>query len=260
MSELYHKPLPAVPPSSTLSRASHSHDVHLTVEARAHLRRFIREALKEEGAVSNDDRESRWVICIETALDELGGSIARGGWLAGLKRARRVRKQRAEERQDQSSREQAQKDEEERAKNRSTMKSRSKLKEEVVVAPSEKHSEDDLSEDQRNQALEQLRHLVAQPFLPTPKSSLNHLLLTVAGPGSHATEPSEDLGFSLVRSAVGCTFRLGEFSLPKSATATEAEAENTVLFGLDEWDGEWSLLHRLAGPRLLFSLTTLHFR
>ena len=83
-------------------------------------------------------------------------------------------------------------------------------------------------------SLEQLRDAASKPFLPTPKPSVKHLLLTVAG--SPTSEPAEDLGFKLVRSAVHCSFKPGEFVIPTSISPETTEA--TILYGLDDWDGE----------------------
>ena len=223
------KPLPDLPPSTDSGRARRLHlNLTLTIEARAHLHRFIARTLEEEADVK--DRET-WVERIESSLDELGASLSRGGWLLGLRRARYVRKRQHDEEAKRRAEEQAWRDKEaeEQARNR-TAKGRSKLKESVVVDIA-----DDPDDEQRQAALDQLRELVSKPSPPTPKPSAKHLLLTVAGPPT--SEPAEDMGFKLVRSAIHCSYKAGEFSMP-STLSQDRHLEPVILFGLEEWDGE----------------------
>ena len=222
------KPLPNLPNPGGRSRKPTS-NLALTIEARAHLHRLVSRALDEEGDLR--DRET-WAEKVEASLDDLGASLARGGWLPGLRRGRCVRRQHHEEAEKRRSEERAKKDKEaeEQARNR-TAKGRSKLKDAIVE---DKHAEDERSDEQRTVSLEQLRDAASKPFLPTPKPSVKHLLLTVAG--SPTSEPAEDLGFKLVRSAVHCSFKPGEFVIPTSISPETTDA--TILYGLDDWDGE----------------------
>ncbi|RPD53925.1 hypothetical protein L226DRAFT_538834 [Lentinus tigrinus ALCF2SS1-7] len=220
------KPLPSLPNSDGRSRKVAA-NLALTIEARAHLHRFISRALDEEGDLRDRDT---WAEKVETSLDELGAGLARGGWLPGLKRARCVRKRHHEDDEKRRTEEQAAKDKEaeEQARNR-TAKGRSKLKESIVE---DQHVEDEPNDEQRSASLEQLRDAASKPFLPTPKPSIKHLLLTVTG--TPASEPTEDMGFKLVRSAVHCSFKTGEFVVPISLSTETADA--TILYGLDDWD------------------------
>ncbi|KAI0773107.1 hypothetical protein BD413DRAFT_539189 [Trametes elegans] len=220
----HEKPLPNIP------RASHiATNLTLTIEARAHLRHFITRTLEEEHDVRDRDT---WAERIETSLDELGASISRGGWLAGLRRARYVRKQHhdEDERRRAAERAKKEKEEEERAKSKST-RGKSRIREVVLE---DELVDDPPTDEQRNAALSELRGLAAKPHLPTPKPSIKHLLLVVSGLTSQA-EPSEDMGFRLVRPAIGCSFKTSEFALPKAAAPVD-ETDAVVLYGLDEWD------------------------
>ncbi|KAI9060832.1 hypothetical protein FKP32DRAFT_1632308 [Trametes sanguinea] len=220
------KPLPEIPSGSRTSRFN----LTLTIEARAHLHRFIVRALDEEGDVRDRDT---WAERIEAALDELGASISRGGWLAGLRRGRYVRRRHHEEVERQKAEEKAkrEKEDEEKAKGK-TAKGRSKMREVVL---DDSHIEDAPTDEQLNTALEQLRGLLAKPFIPTPKPSVKHLVLITSGFASHHSDPTEDMGFRLVRPAIGCTFKVNEFSLPNVASPAD-ESDNIVLYGLQEWD------------------------
>lgn len=224
------KPLPEIPSGSRGANRT-APNLTLTIEARAHLHRFIARALDEEHDVR--DRET-WAERIESSLDELGASISRGGWLAGLRRARYVRKRYHDDVEKQRAEERAkkEKEEEEKAKNKTT-KGRSKMREIVL---DDGRAEDEPTDEERNTAFDQLRDVACKPSIPTPKPTLKHLLLTVSGLNSQAAEPSEDMGFRLVRSAVGCSFRAGEFVFPRVA-APEDEADAAVLYGLREWHG-----------------------
>ena len=82
------KPLPDLP-----LRAPHPQDpAALSLDARAHLHRFILHSLEEDNAFA-DESES-WARALEGALFELGTSISSGGWLTGLKRGRALKAQR----------------------------------------------------------------------------------------------------------------------------------------------------------------------
>ncbi|KAI0710732.1 hypothetical protein C8Q76DRAFT_678336 [Earliella scabrosa] len=221
------KPLPNLPPSTDARARKVSTNLTLTIHARAHLHRFITRALDEENDLR--DRET-WAERVEASLDELGASIARGGWLAGLRRARYVLRRHHQELEEKRREEELarREREQEEAKNKSA-KGRSKLKESVVE---DKHVEDAPNDEERNAALEQLREVALKPYLPAPKPSVKHLLLSVAGPP--VSEPAEDMGFKLVRSAVHCSFKTGEFVLPKTV-ADQGETDGVVLYGLDDW-------------------------
>ena len=147
------KPLPDLPSRTDPGRVRRlPSNLTLTVEARAHLHRFLSRALDEDNDIR--DKET-WAERVESSLDELGASMARGGWLVGLRRARYVRKRHHDEEEKRRAEEQARRDREmeEQVRNR-TAKGRSKLKESVVV---DEHVEDEPNDEQRNASLDQHR-------------------------------------------------------------------------------------------------------
>ena len=89
------KPLPDLPLSKSLKGTKHIQPsvnwATLSVDARAHLRKFILHALEEAGDVVPDDEREEWAGAVEHALTELGERILLGGWLVGIRRARMKR-------------------------------------------------------------------------------------------------------------------------------------------------------------------------
>ncbi|KAI1793644.1 hypothetical protein LXA43DRAFT_999787 [Ganoderma leucocontextum] len=223
------KPLPDLPAGNVAASRRRS-NLALTVEARAHLHRFVLRALEEESDVRD---KGVWAERVGAALNELGAAVEHGGWLAGLRRARYVRKRLHDEEEKRRVEEHTRKDkeEEERARDR-TAKRRSKLKEAVTV-------EDEPVDDEPNvealvTSLEQLREAALRPAVSTAKPSLKHLVLMVSGVPS--SEPSEDMGFKLIRSTtLHCSFNPGEFAFPKTVSGEDV-TEPVVLYGLHEWD------------------------
>ncbi|KAH9943601.1 hypothetical protein B0H21DRAFT_695546 [Amylocystis lapponica] len=226
------KPLPNLPP-----RVSHGQDLaSLTVPARTHLRRFILRAIEEADAVG-DEREV-WASVLEYALLELGTSISKGGWLAGLRRRKeaQTRRRRAEAaaRIDEALQKAA--DEEESGKGKGKplpclSQELSSAKEEPSSAPANDPAQ--TWEKGRSARLSQLRELVSKATQPRPKSSANHLLLTVHAFGSSAVLAAEDLDYDFVHAGPRCTFVAQEFALPET---DEKQTQDLVLFGVDEWD------------------------
>ena len=245
------KPLPDLPAGNVTVAASRrrtSSNLALTVEARAHLHRFISHAVEEESDIRNKEM---WAERVGAALNDLGAAVERGGWLAGLRRARYVRKRHHDEEEKRRAEEVGRKDkeEEERARNR-TAKGRSKLKEAAVV-------EDELVDDGANvedlaTSLEQLQAATLRSPISTAKPSMKHLVLSVSGPPS--SDPSEDMGFKLIRSTtLHCSFSPGEFSFPKAASGDDV-TEPVVLYGLHEWDGAYIWVPCCARDRELSQL------
>ncbi|KAH9915577.1 uncharacterized protein BXZ73DRAFT_92596 [Epithele typhae] len=231
------KPLPNLPPpppasaSTTPARARRpSQDLTLTIEARAHIHRFVTRVVEDESDIRDRDG---WAERIEASLDELGRGLARGGWLAGLRHARGVRRKHHEEEEKRRIEEQVrkEKEEEERARNKTTRGRPSRLKELVVEEQDE--DEEEPTEEERNAALDKLREIASKPPPPTPRPGLKHLLLSVSGPPP--SEPTEDMGFRLVRASPNCSFRVDEFWLPRTVISVD-DTEPVVLYGLDEWD------------------------
>ncbi|KAJ7078985.1 hypothetical protein C8R43DRAFT_910254 [Mycena crocata] len=174
----------------------------LSIEARAHRGRFIRHILSD---AELEDGEG-WACALEDALDGMSDAVARGKWLAGVKRGRRRRQIDAP---------------------------RNSL-------PTLSRTHTDTSGDAESvtfpappDALTQLRELAGQSILPSRSPVPKHLLLCVAPLGSRiaAPLPSEDSGFSIVPANVGCVFTPSVFAFP------ESDADSTsILYGLAEWN------------------------
>ncbi|KAJ7330381.1 hypothetical protein DFH08DRAFT_786154 [Mycena albidolilacea] len=83
--------------------------------------------------------------------------------------------------------------------------------------------------DADTDALMRIRALAARPTPPTPQGHLEpkHLVLCLAPLGSTLPVPAEDSGFALIPANVGCTFTPSVYAL---------ETEDSVLYGLREWD------------------------
>ncbi|KAL4265488.1 PIPK domain-containing protein [Pleurotus pulmonarius] len=199
------KPLPAIPTASPLPTV-------LTIEARRHRLRFIRQVLREDASDSiPENAKETWAQCIEEALDELSASMTRGGWLGGIKQGRellahrRVAQQKAlaQDAQEASKR---------------PKKSASQKTGSPDIPSSESHSK---------LTLNQVKDLVAQSHTPAPKSVAKHLLLCVAPLGSKLAV-SRTAGIALPTSA-SCKFSNSVFTLPD-------EGQSTILLGLDGWD------------------------
>ncbi|PCH34847.1 hypothetical protein WOLCODRAFT_139614 [Wolfiporia cocos MD-104 SS10] len=202
------KPLPDIPP-----RGLHPHE--LTIEASAHLRRFISWALEEEEmSVSRQE----WAHTIENALREVGDNISHGGWLTGIRRARNVRKLRRREQDAQRRRERVDEAKEKTSKARAAMQdSEQRVADEPGPLP-----------DPRTTPLRQLRGLVGTHTIqPVPKPPAKHLLLTVESFSACA---------ALTQPGVECSFVANAFVLPGEHASEEDDTQPLVLYGLDEWD------------------------
>ena len=230
------KPLPDLPQPapvpSPLPPTPTTRGIALSVAARAHLHRLLQHIIEEEADLRDRDA---WAECLEASLDELGAALTRGGWLAGLRRAREIRKQvhdEAERIRYEARAERMRKEEEERARKGTAKSKPSRLRESVSDeddAPRAKTTEEQTA------VLDKVREVAAKPPPPSPKPSTKHLVLSVSGPPS--TEPAEDMGFRLVRASPQCSFRADEFWLPKTVVGVD-NTEPVVMYGLDEWEGE----------------------
>ncbi|KAJ6632234.1 hypothetical protein B0H10DRAFT_2206622 [Mycena sp. CBHHK59/15] len=201
------KPLPAIPVVATVPKLT-----TLSVEARGHRGRIIRHILSE----TQLDKDSElWASALEDALDELGDSVARGRWLAGVKRGRRARVG-PHARKPMS--------------RTATMSSYDGSVSEVSDPTSDHAS---FPSSPGDEALRQIRELAAKPTIPSSKPYPKHLLLCVAPLGSRIALPSEDSGFDIIPSNIGCTFKAAVFSLP----ADDSDEPSSILYGLAEWDG-----------------------
>ncbi|KAJ7052946.1 hypothetical protein C8F01DRAFT_1169335 [Mycena amicta] len=210
------KPLPALPTNVTTNLTLTT----LSTDARDHRGRLIRALLSEEGMEGENGNGEMWASALEEALDGLSEGVARGRWLAGVKRARRRRRPREQPDIDVLS-----------------------ISSSIVSI-----STTSTSSSAAPDVLASLRTAIAQPVGP---NELRHLLLCVGTASSRTPAlPSEDSGFDLVAANVGCIFRTGVFELPED----DNEARSAVLFGLDEWDDD--LTPKLVGGTFFFKGVT----
>jgi len=225
------KPLPQLP-----LRSPQGHKLGaLTVEARAHLRRLILQALEEEGIAV--ERE-KWASAVKKSLYELGDSIERGAWLPGLKRARTILTRRRNAEKSRRIREQAEKELEEEEK--------AKLKQgkgpvEFELAAKRSASDHGSARDRNDTnaiALKQLRELVSTYAVqPVPKPSAKHLLLIADSFGSPVGPQSDDVHYGPAHHEIGCAFVADAFALGDPDIEEEDRSRSVILYGLDEWNG-----------------------
>lgn len=209
------KPLPEVPQPvpSTKNFQPNASSANLTVDSRSHLRRFILHALEESQDVIQLDEREVWTVGIEGALDELGERIFMGGWLPGLRRARRrtaavLEKERlkVQEKGAVKARDSAD----------STPK-RDVTRQDIAYFTLNRVGGRDWPTDSKK-SLAALRNLVEKSSIPTPKLTAKHVLLTLSR--SRPSLPDA--------STPQCTFTAGVFVLPdENGTGGE------VLYGLD---------------------------
>jgi hypothetical protein len=221
------KPLPTLPNSKRHSDAPKL--TTLSVEARNHTRKFIFHAL-EEGSLAIADCDwyhdnEAWANGILDALDSLGDGVAQGGWIVGANRSRRASVRRkltlGDDREGTTTTDDA-------AEPKS-----------VPISDVQEHTTDySPSKPPAGTALEQISLWISKDLPPSPKPYPKHILLTVA-PYGHTSDNASD--FELIPSAVGCIFSPSQFVLPRTASpSTHIEhEEGTVLYGLDEWDGQF---------------------
>ena len=250
------KPLPSPPVDPPTPKQLTS----LSVESRAHLRLFVKHALAEE----NVEGAAAWLKGLELGLREMCDAMARGAWLAGIKGARKAQHLRRwrEERQ------RKQRECEKGDLTKTGEKSRSKdykEKENVKVeglAPTNakntpqtfidaEHSQ----ESRRRLALTQLSSISSSPKTPSPGHFPSHLLLTLSP--KNATLPPQDIELDIVPSNKMCIFTANKFMLP-SADDWKRGTGGIVLYGLDEWDGEFTetIMHIRHSVIALLQLTT----
>ena len=218
------KPLPDIPAPTArpnLPRTG-ANLTALTVEAHEHLRKLLSRLLEEEEVVS--DKEV-WVDALQSGLRELGEGIALGGWLAGLKRARLLK------------RGLARKKEIERRSETGQAEGAADDERDVDFIASRKEDPPKDAQERRRDDLESLQVVLQRPTSPTPKPRVRHLLLTLT--------PHEYLSFRHMETS--CKFILGKFTLP-DYDASEEEIEN-VLHGLDDWSSE----HKFSSSRVICS-------
>ncbi|KAJ7687858.1 hypothetical protein B0H17DRAFT_1069454 [Mycena rosella] len=201
-----HKPLPAIPGVATVPNLT-----TLSIDARGHRGRFIRYILADADL---DDAVELWAAALEDALDMLSDAVARGRWLAAVKRGRRTAEH------EQTRKPMARTDT--MASAQSGVSDASEQTAESIAFPQSPNED----------ALRQIRELAAQPVLPNPKLEGKHLLLCVAPLGSRIAVPSEDSGFDLVPANTGCVFKSATFALPEE----DSDDRSSILYGLVEWN------------------------
>jgi 1-phosphatidylinositol-3-phosphate 5-kinase len=190
---------------------------------------------EEDQPFLSDGGSESWANALESALNVFGDNIARGGWLAGVKRGRMVRKAKRAEDLKKKSEANTVKQEQEDVSTSKVKEKGNTLERQDKELP--KKPSDSLTIEQQaggsDLALQQIRALAARPALPAPNPSAKHLLLCLLPMGT-PLQP-EDNGFDLVPRNTDCTFTPGCFSLPDSDNT-----EGGILFGLSEWDGSYS--------------------
>ena len=218
------KPLPTIPKWHDAPKLT-----TLSVEARNHTRRFILRALEEESSIiaGNDwnHEEDAWTNGILDALDSLGDGIANDGWIVGANRSRRASIQRKLILTDSKE---------------GTTTADAVIEPKSVAAPDIPEHTVDLPPPKPppGTAMEQISHWLSKTFPPSPKPYAKHLLLTVTAYG-HVSDNVSD--FEFVPPAVGCVFSSSRFMLPHPLSSPKhpEREEGNILYGLDEWDGQF---------------------
>jgi 1-phosphatidylinositol-3-phosphate 5-kinase len=237
------KPLPTLPKKHDAPKLT-----TLSVEARNHTRRFILRALEEEpsaiaGNARNPEKEA-WADGILDALDSLGDGVANGGWIVGANRSRRASVQRKL----------ALKDTKERTPTTDTV-----TEPKGTPAPdiSEQASDILLPELPADMAMEQISLWVSKDLPPSPKPYAKHILLTI---GAYGHTPDNIADFEFVPSTVGCAFVASRFMLPHPASSSKRpeHEEGIILYGLDEWDGQFSSSQSDAPAKSHCSAPSVH--
>jgi hypothetical protein len=230
------KPLPTLPKKHDAPRLT-----TLSAEARNHTRKFILRALDEESlAVASNDWDhgnEAWTNGISNALDSLGDSIADGGWIAGANRSRRALIQRKLALRD--------------IRQGSTTTDAVADPKSVALPDISEHTAEyppPPPKPPASTAMEEMLIWLSKALPPSPKPYTKHILLTVA---AYGRTPANAPDLEIIPSSVGCVFSPSRFMLP----CTTSREEGIVLYGLDEWDGQFSSSHfsYLAKPHSLVS-------
>ena len=218
------KPLPTIPKRHDTPKLT-----TLSVEARNHTRRIILRALEEESSAmpGNDWNHERdaWSDGISDALDSLGDGITNGGWIVGANRSRRASIQRKLVLRD--------------TKEGTTTADAVAEPRSTVVSDVPEHAPDlPPPKPPTSTPMEQISLWLSKDFPPSPKPCAKHLLLTITDYGQIPDNVSD---FELVPSAVGCSFSSSRFMLPHPTSSSKhvEHEEGIILYGLDEWDGQF---------------------
>lgn len=265
------KPLPEVPKGSPAPGV-------LSVDARRHLRAFLRHALKEEGIISEDghkhdgDEEGKeeegksWVVELESALDELARCVEAGGWLKGFRRARALVRERVKakeakeamadveqsastgskggEEKDASSEEDDKNDKHEASttggqpSDQLQRPSEGETVTQSSCSVSDKPRSSGATTPGQNMALQQLSTLSNKPHPPELNQHALHLLLTVS--------PAESVPAIVpIGESPDVTPVLYDCAFVLDTHAREGDGllRGPVLFGVDEWSGMFYYTH-----------------
>ncbi|KAG6820693.1 hypothetical protein H0H93_013212 [Arthromyces matolae] len=206
------KPLPALPQNSALSLDARQHRTQL-------IQSFITESNVNVG----------WVYAIEEALDELGKCLAQGKWLEGLKRLREAKMREAERQKDVQREKESDKSKTTKRKKQQDAESGEASLSSSAEIPGPPES-----------TLTQARTLENTNLTLL---GVRHLFLCVAPPTSRPNLPSEDSGFNIVPSIVGCAFTPGTYALQDAILDSLSIETPTILFG----NGEGNLGQMVGG-------------
>lgn len=232
------KPLPNVPAALSNSKQLPA-NVALTVlsiEGRSHLRRFLLRCLQDEAPQLS--QHEAWADALDVALRQLGESISLGGWLAGFRRAKVLKKTLGKEKAAKASDNEKGKGEKEDAIKTSSKQSTEKQASSSLVKEQAAQSTFPVVQDPEaahKVAFHSLKFFVSKPVVPIPKPTAKHLLLTVAPFGS--SDLSAEVDYEVIHADAGCIFTPGLFTFPISYTAVQ-DSDASILYGLDGWIGE----------------------
>ncbi|CAL1702515.1 unnamed protein product [Somion occarium] len=229
------KPLPNVPAALSNSKQLPA-NVALTVlsiEGRSHLRRFLLRCLQDEAPQLS--QHEAWADALDVALRQLGESISLGGWLAGFRRAKVLKKTLGKEKAAKASDNEKGKGEKEDAIKTSSKQSTEKQASSSLVKEQAAQSTFPVVQDPEaahKVAFHSLKFFVSKPVVPIPKPTAKHLLLTVAPFGS--SDLSAEVDYEVIHADAGCIFTPGLFTFPISYTAVQ-DSDASILYGLDGW-------------------------
>ncbi|KAL0948446.1 hypothetical protein HGRIS_011019 [Hohenbuehelia grisea] len=248
------KPLPGLPSNAPTPTT-------LSIQARRHRLRFIRQVLNEDSAQSafGDDARDAWAHALEDALDELSTSITRGGWLSGIRRARAARSAKLlssvaaanaldinkELTDTKATKETKETKEVKASKEAKEVKGSKDVKDGSSKAVEQGVPESGGLGEPSAMTLRRIKDLVAQSIPPGPKGVPKRLLLCLAPLGSRISVPKQQVAFP---DSISCLFTAGTFTLPDE-DLDEQGSQQALLFGVDQWDA--GILSPEDGPARL---------
>ncbi|KAG9033163.1 hypothetical protein FRB95_000505 [Tulasnella sp. JGI-2019a] len=207
------KPLPELPSETS---ASGSGPPLLTVPALSHLRCLLAEGLQEEKL------DIAWLLPLESSIHDLMKAVRKERWLTGAVKTRRGW----------SNLESDPKSPPQERESHATETSDDGIENQIrkavdaVINPPQ-------AEDLATQALSHLHERISKPTPPSEEPNRCHLLLTLAPPKLIRPFPDLGVNFDLRPHREGCTFTLGQFSLP--LFDDKQAGGSTILAGFEEW-------------------------